>query len=223
MGELIGRVVVVEDEQPVRDAVLAALAAERFTAWRYTSARCGESSTPTGWAGAVSSTPSVGSATGSHRERPTTPAHAADCRLDARVVVALAAFVVIITVRYRDGLEQRLRTNLTSGATALREAGTPGAFKAVIGSLAAEGIAVDLAGVTAQGGTLQTTPGLGSRPISASGSSEPFVRLPRSPRGGTGLGLAIVRRTIESHGGTITCDPSPIGGARFTLRLPARS
>jgi two-component system OmpR family sensor kinase len=52
---------------------------------------------------------------------------------------------------------------------------------------------------------------------------EPFVRLPRSPRNGTGLGLAIVRRTIESHGGTITCDPSPSGGARFTLRLPAGS
>ena len=52
---------------------------------------------------------------------------------------------------------------------------------------------------------------------------EPFVRLPRSPRGGTGLGLAIVRRTIELHGGTVTCDPSPTGGARFTLRLPAGS
>ena len=50
---------------------------------------------------------------------------------------------------------------------------------------------------------------------------EPFVRLPRSARAGTGLGLAIVRRTIESHGGTITCDPTPTGGARFTLRLPA--
>src|SRR6185312_10387529 len=52
---------------------------------------------------------------------------------------------------------------------------------------------------------------------------EPFVRLPRSPRGGTGLGLAIVRRTIESHGGTITCDSCPAGGARFTLRLPAEA
>ena len=49
---------------------------------------------------------------------------------------------------------------------------------------------------------------------------EPFVRLPRSPRGGTGLGLAIVRRTVESHGGTVTCEESPNGGARFTLRLP---
>jgi signal transduction histidine kinase len=49
---------------------------------------------------------------------------------------------------------------------------------------------------------------------------EPFVRLARSPRGGTGLGLAIVRRTIEAHGGTITCDVGQMGGARFTLRLP---
>jgi signal transduction histidine kinase len=221
------------------------------------------------------------------------------------IVAALATFVVMITVRYRDGLEQRLRADLTSGASALRAARTPEAFKAAIGSLAAAGISVDLAGITANGGTLQTTPGealltvhevipVGGRdvPAALTGSLagidrqvrslevteaiggvialallvalarvlvlldravsearaseaamrtfladashelrtpvaerifEPFVRLPRSPRGGTGLGLAIVRRTIESHGGTITCDPSPTGGARFTLRLPANS
>ena len=362
------------------------------------------------------------------------------------IVAALAAFVVVITVRYRDGLDQRLRTDLTSGASALRAAGTPQALKPVIGSLAAEGISVDLAGISGPGGSLQVTPGTallsvqevipiggrevpatltGSRagidrqvhslevteaiggvialallaalgralvlldravsearaseaamrtfladashelrtpvaalqataerllrdqparperdaieaglardsrrlghliddllnlarldarerpyrqpvdladlassavaatrttdpaahvelvtngPVPATGDRdallravrnlldnsfavadtvvvevtrtangptmsvtdngpgvppdqrerifEPFVRLPRSPRGGTGLGLAIVRRTIESHGGTITCDPSPTGGARFTLRLPAIS
>jgi signal transduction histidine kinase len=360
------------------------------------------------------------------------------------IVAALAAFVVIITVRYRDGLEQRLRTDLTSGASALRLAGSPAVLKAVLGSLAAEGISVDLAGITAENGTLQITPGaalltvhelipvggsdvpatlIGSRagidrqvrsleiteaiggviaiallaalaralvlldraaaqarasetamrtfltdashelrtpvaalhataerllrdqparpardaieaqlardsgrlghliddllnlarldarerphrepvdladlasaavaatpttdaaarvellsagPVPAIGDRdallralrnlldnalavadtvtvevtrtetgptmsvsdngpgvpadqrerifEPFVRLPRRPRSGTGLGLAIVRRTIESHGGTITCEPSPTGGARFTLRLPA--
>jgi signal transduction histidine kinase len=362
------------------------------------------------------------------------------------IVAALATFVVIITVRYRDGLEQRLRADLTSGASALRAAGGPATFKSVIGSLAAEGISVDLAGLTAKGGTLPATPGTalltvhelipvggrevpatltGSRagidrqvrslevteaiggvialallaalarvlvlldravsqaraseaamrtfladashelrtpvaalqataerllrdqparpardaieaqlardsrrlghliddllnlarldarerphrqpvdladlasaavaatpttgpdtrvelvcdgPVPATGDRdallravrnlldnafavadtvvvevtqtangptmsvtdngpgvpadqrerifEPFVRLPRSPRVGTGLGLAIVRRTIESHDGTITCDPSPTGGARFTLRLPAAS
>ena len=362
------------------------------------------------------------------------------------IVAALATFVVVITVRYRDGLEQRLRADLTSGASALRAAGTPQALKSVIGSLAAEGISVDLAGISGPGGSLQVTPGAalltvqelipvggrdvpatltGSRagidrqvhslevteaiggvialallaalaralvlldravsearaseaamrtfladashelrtpvaalqataerllrdqparpardaieaqlardsgrlghliddllnlarldarerphrepvdladlasaavaatrttdpaahvelvtagPVPATGDRdallravrnlldnafavadtvvvevtqtangptmsvtdngpgvpadqrerifEPFVRLPRSPRGGTGLGLAIVRRTIESHGGTVTCDPSPTGGARFTLRLPANS
>jgi signal transduction histidine kinase len=49
---------------------------------------------------------------------------------------------------------------------------------------------------------------------------DPFVRLPHSPPGGTGLGLAIVRSTLRSHHGTATCDTSPAGGARFTLRLP---
>jgi two-component system OmpR family sensor kinase len=362
------------------------------------------------------------------------------------IVAALAAFVVIITVRYRDGLEQRLRADLTSGATALRAAGSPQALKPVIGSLAAQGISVDLAGISGPGGSLETSPGaalltvhevipvagtdvpatltgslagidrqvrslevteaiggtiavallaalaralvlldravsearaseaamrtfladashelrtpvaalqataerllrdqparpardaieaglardsarlghliddllnlarLDARerphrepvdlvdlastamaathaidpaarvelvtngPVPATGDRdallravrnlldnaravadtvvvevaqtasgptmsvtdngpgipldqrerifEPFVRLPRSPRGGTGLGLAIVRRTIESHGGTITCGSSPTGGARFTLRLPTTS
>jgi signal transduction histidine kinase len=360
------------------------------------------------------------------------------------IVAALAAFVVVITVRYRDGLEQRLRTDLISGARALGAAGTPAALKPVLASLAAEGISVDFAGISGPGGSLQAKPGealltvheripvggrdvpttlTGSRagidrqvrslevteviggvialallavlarvlvlldravsearaseaamrtfladashelrtpvaalqataerllrdqparpardaieaqlardsgrlghliadllnlarlearerphrepvdlaelasaavtathttdpaarvelvtdgPVRATGDRdallrairnlldnafavadtvvveamqtangptvtvtdngpgvtadqrerifEPFVRLPRSPRGGTGLGLAIVRRTIESHGGTIRCDHSPTGGARFTLRLPA--
>jgi signal transduction histidine kinase len=362
------------------------------------------------------------------------------------IVAALATFVVIITVRYRDGLEQRLRTDLASGARALRLARTPQAFKAVVGSLAAEGISVDLAGTSGRGGSFPATPGgalltvrepitlggtnvvatltasragidrqlrslevteaiggaialallavlvrvlvlldravsearaseaamrtfladashelrtpvaalqataerllrdqparpardaieaqlardsgrlghliddllnlarldareqphrqsvdlaelasaavaatrtsdpaarvelLTNGPVPATGDRdallravrnlldnafavadrvvvevtqtacgptisvtdngpgipadqrerifEPFVRLPHSPRGGTGLGLAIVRRTIQSHGGTITCGPSPNGGARFTLRLLAGS
>jgi signal transduction histidine kinase len=71
------------------------------------------------------------------------------------IVAALGAFVAMITVRYRDGLEQRLRTDLTSGASALRLADTPAALKSVVGSLAAEGISVDLAGVTAPSGTLE--------------------------------------------------------------------
>ena len=39
---------------------------------------------------------------------------------------------------------------------------------------------------------------------------------------GHGLGLAMVRETIELYGGRLEVDSSPLGGARFTLRLPGR-
>jgi two-component system, NtrC family, sensor kinase len=38
---------------------------------------------------------------------------------------------------------------------------------------------------------------------------------------GTGLGLAIVYGVMQEHGGQITAAPSSLGGARFTLQLPA--
>ena len=37
---------------------------------------------------------------------------------------------------------------------------------------------------------------------------------------GTGLGLAIVRRIVLDHQGQVSVSASPLGGARFTLKLP---
>ncbi|HEY6009101.1 MAG TPA: ATP-binding protein, partial [Geobacteraceae bacterium] len=38
--------------------------------------------------------------------------------------------------------------------------------------------------------------------------------------GGAGLGLAICRNIVEAHAGTITAQPSPLGGVRIILTLP---
>ncbi|MGY8749694.1 MAG: sensor histidine kinase [Pirellulales bacterium] len=52
---------------------------------------------------------------------------------------------------------------------------------------------------------------------------EPFSRLDNSKVGhknGVGLGLAIVQRALEHCGGEVVVSDSPLGGARFTVRLP---
>jgi signal transduction histidine kinase len=41
--------------------------------------------------------------------------------------------------------------------------------------------------------------------------------------GGTGLGLALVKEVIDAHRGYVSHDRSPLGGARFTARLPLRA
>jgi signal transduction histidine kinase len=43
----------------------------------------------------------------------------------------------------------------------------------------------------------------------------------RSQRG-LGLGLSMVKAIVEAHGGTVAVDDAPGGGARFTVRIPAR-
>jgi two-component system sensor histidine kinase PhoQ len=39
---------------------------------------------------------------------------------------------------------------------------------------------------------------------------------------GHGLGLSMVRDTVDLYGGSVNIDASPLGGARFSLRLPGR-
>jgi signal transduction histidine kinase len=51
---------------------------------------------------------------------------------------------------------------------------------------------------------------------------EPFVTT-KDVGEGTGLGLAVCRGLVESAGGEVSLDPSYVGGARFTVVLPAAS
>jgi signal transduction histidine kinase len=46
---------------------------------------------------------------------------------------------------------------------------------------------------------------------------EPFFTTKAS---GSGLGLSIVHAIVAQHGGTITVEEAPSGGARFSIRLP---
>ncbi len=48
---------------------------------------------------------------------------------------------------------------------------------------------------------------------------EPFFTT-KHHRGGTGLGLSITHGIVQRHGGKITVESSPLGGARFRISLP---
>ena len=51
---------------------------------------------------------------------------------------------------------------------------------------------------------------------------EPFFRLPgvSEHSGGVGLGLALVKSIASRHGGTVSCENRPQGGACFAVRVP---
>jgi signal transduction histidine kinase len=72
--------------------------------------------------------------------------------------------------------------------------------------------------------TIVDDDGPGIAPADRERIFERFTRLDSSRarrQGGAGLGLAVVRSIAARHGGYVWADVSPLGGARFTLDLPA--
>jgi signal transduction histidine kinase len=57
--------------------------------------------------------------------------------------------------------------------------------------------------------------------VSPEALAQLFVPFSSQKPGGTGLGLAIARKIAREHGGDVECEPSPLGGAAFILKLPA--
>lgn len=87
---------------------------------------------------------------------------------------------------------------------------------------ASTGIAV---GVRSVGGTAEVIvddDGAGIPAVDREHVFDRFVRLDEARArddGGLGLGLAIVRDAVVAHGGTVTVEDAPTGGARFVVRI----
>lgn len=119
----------------------------------------------------------------------------------------------------------------TGGVGAGRVHGDPVALGQVVRNLVDNaarhaGSRVDLA-VREEAGRVTVTvddDGPGIPPADRDRIFERFVRLDEArarDAGGSGLGLAIVREVVTGHGGDVTAGSSPLGGARFVVRLPA--
>ncbi len=119
------------------------------------------------------------------------------------------------------GDEHRLRQvigNLVGNALRHTPPGT--AFRVGVGTLPDDG--------SGGGGTVLievADEGPGLREEQAERVFERFYRADparsRADTGGTGLGLSIAAAIVEAHGGTITAESPPGGGAVFQVRLPA--
>ena len=111
--------------------------------------------------------------------------------------------------------------------TPSRVRGAPGRLERAVSNLVDNAAKWSLAG-----GTVEITVGNGAVAVRDHGPGieaddvpHIFDRFYRSPAAralpGSGLGLAIVKQVADSHGGSVTVEGAPGGGARFVLRLPA--
>lgn len=110
--------------------------------------------------------------------------------------------------------------------------GRPEALRRLVANLldnagrhARQSIGVSLVGVDGTAVLSVDDDGPGIPPPDRERVFERFTRLDAAragATGGTGLGLAIVREVAAQHGGSVTIDDAPTGGARFVVTLPVR-
>jgi len=122
-----------------------------------------------------------------------------------RVEAPVDLVVTVDAERIRQALE-----NLLSNALKYAPAGTAVTVEVSTEAAAEDGDAWAVISVADQG------PGI--PPELRSRLFDRFARGPDST--GLGLGLYLASRVAAAHGGTLTLDPSPAVGARFSLRLP---
>jgi signal transduction histidine kinase len=124
--------------------------------------------------------------------------------------------------------ELRIERRIAPG---LRVAGNREALKRALANmldnavrLAPEGSRIELAGSQANGwvSITVTDEGPGIDPEDRPHVFDRFWHGDGS-RPGSGLGLAVVKQVADSHGGRVSDRPSPAGGSRFELAVPAAS
>ncbi|MEM9039319.1 MAG: ATP-binding protein [Actinomycetota bacterium] len=119
----------------------------------------------------------------------------------------------------------------TPGVSAARVHGDPGELARMIGHLldnaarhAETSVVVTLSTAGGTARLIVDDDGPGVPPDRREQIFERFARLDDArtrDRGGAGLGLAVVRGIAERHGGSVSVDRAPLGGARFVVTLPA--
>jgi signal transduction histidine kinase len=132
----------------------------------------------------------------------------------------------VIRIRARGGVTVDI-----SDVAAARVRGVAAHLERVVRNLlenaenhARSAVSVSLAGDGATVVLTLTDDGPGVAPADRERIFDRFVRLEEARtrhRGGAGLGLAIAREIVATHGGAITVEDAPGGGARFVVRLPA--
>lgn len=85
-----------------------------------------------------------------------------------------------------------------------------------------DGGSVTIGGRVVDGSTVVTVQDSGEG-ISDEAAQRLFEPFATTKAAGTGLGLTIVRRLVEQHGGEVSIQNSPAGGACATVRIPRRA